>query len=1799
MTENDKIYFEALHKDRSDSADTFEKPSTREMWRSIVEKYSDQAHFIYEMIQNADDAGATTARFILESERLIFAHNGKRHFSISNPENEDRDSKEGHLGDINAITGIAFSNKKTQENKIGKFGVGFKAVFQYTATPHIYDPESRFRIDRYIVPTEIDDDFPGRKPDETLFVFPFDHKDRNPQETYADIESKLKALSYPILFLTNLLDISFEIGSLVGLYGKNILEEYEYNDDTVAEKICLMHNCGNDIISKYLWLFTRYDNGLKYSVGFFIDEENHLLPANEPAFCFFPTKETTGLNFLIHAPFLLTDSREGIRAGIAHNNHLINLLAKLAGASLLHLRNIGEGSSNRIINDNIFSIIPIDEDAFCELDDTSRVSFMPFYTEIKDIFDTERIIPTRTGYTTVKNAYWAAVPFLAELFSDEQLADICENQNAKWAFVSLGRDEVQRNNHDLFSYIDSITTTGLNEDYLVRGRYIGYSYTRTKDIEGITPDFIESQNIEWLHKFYKWLSETAHRTELAKVAPIFLDQNSKAAAAYDSDGEHLILFLPTEDISGYRTVREDLLKNKDSLDLIKKIGVTHPSIRDQIYNVIIPQYKKDGAIDTTSHFLLFFKYYCHQCPQDEVDEFIEEIKDCAFLSCYKAEDAKTYRGKASTMYFPTDELTNYFETKPSTWFVSYDEYKSVVGASNEKHLKSFLVELGVKQAVSIYSKELDREETYSRHDLPTPYSTTSIKYTEPYIDGCKELLSYIVENQSLEKSVVLWNQLLEIIDRSGYGGLDSLLRGTCRYFYYTGKRIGFVSSNATLLKNSKWLMDSNGNFAVPSEITLAMLSHEYDTDNENLPALLTFLSISEDAEEVDEPEDDTNLTDTQREKMQYADLASKYGISPEEAEEMFREKAEQKKRVSQSVPAPVDYETTDDIWDDEVVSTDEDECTDDTSSSNDDGLKTPAKRIPKATSKVAKDIIKRTSSTPSEYQAPSLSEPDDIDEDEFIPSPVDFSRKAEFEKEKAAKAIDRIAYQEELQQRALDAEKYSYGWFKALLDLETLNSNTNNLNSKEVSINFARVEREPGTHRTLVLKQPNRYIPQFMEDLADIPLQLRFGDQTKTLAIEVANIKSYTLRVKLKSHVDVSDLDFSKVTEARIDAKSPVFLLEELRKQFLALDYKDDYDMQENLCENIEFVFGPPGTGKTTHLAKNVLVPLMQRKDKLKVLVLTPTNKSADVLVRRIMDVMNGDSSYNDWLIRFGGTGDEVIEQSPAYRDKTFDIRTLDKNVTVTTIARFPYDFFMPQGTRIFLNGINWDYIVIDEASMIPLVNIIYPLYKKTPQKFIIAGDPFQIEPITSVDLWKNENIYTMVELDSFVEPHTIPHDYKVELLTTQYRSIPSVGSIFSKFAYGGILQHYRGEADRRPLNLDASFNINSLNIIKFPVSKYESIYRSKRLQHSSSYQVYSALFTFEYTSYFAKAIAKANPGQFFRIGIIAPYRAQADLIEKLIGSEDVSSEIDIQVGTIHGFQGDECDIIFAVFNTPPSITSGKDMFLNKRNIINVSISRAKDYLFIVMPDDHTENINNLRLVKRVEQLVKSNNSYSEMLTPGLEDMIFGSSTYLEDNSFSTGHQSVNVYGLPEKCYEIRSEDAAVDVQIHRPVKTVPTAEKIKHRKNSAPTTTVDTSAAPIEFFWLDERLKSCPFEKAQLSVQPVPVVKKNGITKKLNMLVCPTCKKKFIVRNSMAESIHLSDYFVSGYELTSKFKRTATTVQAPKTTNLVHSPKYGDGRITARAERDGKMWITVQFSSKTTTYDEAMAFKSKALIRR
>ena len=238
-----KEFLNALIKKRERLADAFDDPAAKGIKNIVIDKYTDQAHFVYELLQNADDTKATYAQFKLYHDKLVFAHNGERHFSVSSPDNEEEDGENGKLGDVNAILSIGNSSK-TSESTIGKFGVGFKAVFQYTSTPYIYDPEICFKIERFIVPVLLESDYPERKAEETLFVFPSNHEVNTPGKAFEAISDKLCSLVNPLLFLLHLKKIDFEFDDTNGSYQKEIMKEH-YFDGTKAECINLSKVIGD------------------------------------------------------------------------------------------------------------------------------------------------------------------------------------------------------------------------------------------------------------------------------------------------------------------------------------------------------------------------------------------------------------------------------------------------------------------------------------------------------------------------------------------------------------------------------------------------------------------------------------------------------------------------------------------------------------------------------------------------------------------------------------------------------------------------------------------------------------------------------------------------------------------------------------------------------------------------------------------------------------------------------------------------------------------------------------------------------------------------------------------------------------------------------------------------------------------------------------------------------------------------------------------------------------------------------------------------------------------------------------------------------------------------------------------------------------------------------------------------------------------------------------------------------------------------------------------------------------------
>ena len=80
-------------------------------------------------------------------------------------------------------------------------------------------------------------------------------------------------------------------------------------------------------------------------------------------------------------------------------------------------------------------------------------------------------------------------------------------------------------------------------------------------------------------------------------------------------------------------------------------------------------------------------------------------------------------------------------------------------------------------------------------------------------------------------------------------------------------------------------------------------------------------------------------------------------------------------------------------------------------------------------------------------------------------------------------------------------------------------------------------------------------------------------------------------------------------------------------------------------------------------------------------------------------------------------------------------------------------------------------------------------------------------------------------------------------------------------------------------------------------------------------------------------------------VGIVTPFRPQANLIKALLGQNAAR----VRVGTVHTFQGGECDaMIFSLVATESMEPGGRRFFDRDENLWNVAITRAKAMLLVI-----------------------------------------------------------------------------------------------------------------------------------------------------------------------------------------------------------------------------------------------------------
>ena len=755
--------------------------------------YTDPSHFIYELLQNAEDEAAKKINIRLFSDELDFSHNGK----------------DFEIKDIEGVTGVGISKKKDDLNAIGKFGVGFKSVFAITQTPYIFSGKFQIRIEDFVVPVPINSE---EKVKNTLIRLPFNHKFRSPKEIFDVTKKKIENLELKtLLFLKNVEEIRWETPSSNGHYLKDtkIIQE--------KPKVKRVTLISTNTTEEYLVVekpIRIEDKNLIVEAAFKLgkDEKGKEIIISEPnskLVVFFPTEKVAFLNFLIQGPFKTTPNRENIPLEDVQNKIILEEIGNLIAESLTIIKDIG------YFDTNFLSILPISSD----LAEREQI-YSVIYKKVKEKFISEELLPTSDGkYTKAGDTLLARGKELTEFLNTDDIRSLFSKEH--WLDTKITYDKTL----ELRDYL--INGLGVIEvDFEIFARKI-------------TAEFLQTKSDEWVIDFYRRLlnqqslwNDRGYSKGILRNKPIIRTENNEHISPFDNNGK-IQVYLPAETKSKYKTVKRVLIEDEESLKFLKELGLTKPDLFAEIEAFIIPKYRNENPVKDDEYFEDFEKLLkgYESIQSSKKSEFVRGLSDIPFIYAMKNGSSEEKRLlKAIQIYFSDDDdLMKYFNGYP-VYFVSVEVYEKF----GEERVKKFLKDLGVEDKPRRIEIEanLKWDEKYKlRNGVGRTYDIYEKDYE---YDG----LENFINNITPEKSYLLWKLLLKSIEDFNSGQAEKFFKGEYKWFYYTEHSINFDAKFLRTLKQKAWLADKNNNFKDLSKITFSELSDSYIRESPNIDILI-------------------------------------------------------------------------------------------------------------------------------------------------------------------------------------------------------------------------------------------------------------------------------------------------------------------------------------------------------------------------------------------------------------------------------------------------------------------------------------------------------------------------------------------------------------------------------------------------------------------------------------------------------------------------------------------------------------------------------------------------------------------------------------------------------------------------------------------------------------------------------------------------------------------------------------------------------------------------------------------------
>lgn len=450
------------------------------------------------------------------------------------------------------------------------------------------------------------------------------------------------------------------------------------------------------------------------------------------------------------------------------------------------------------------------------------------------------------------------------------------------------------------------------------------------------------------------------------------------------------------------------------------------------------------------------------------------------------------------------------------------------------------------------------------------------------------------------------------------------------------------------------------------------------------------------------------------------------------------------------------------------------------------------------------------------------------------------------------------------------------------------------------------------------------------------------------------------------------------------------------------LNYEQRNAARKAMRDQFSVIWGPPGTGKTKVLAEVVVSLLAQGR---RVFVAAHANAAVDVLMKRVLESPQAhvrELYQSGRLLRFGSPcendlasyrgrfplalPEEVARRAnPALVESLNRLRS-ERQVLVRKVhnlevragkaeqlerasallrldalrAEIKYaeaefrrlsDEILEGAilvsttlTKLSCNDLIarqfCDVLIVDEVSMAPLPQVFWAT-SLPRQKLIFGGDFMQLPPIGTscapdAAMWFGANLFDVLKVG---DRRSAEADERVVALKEQYRMVPPISSLVSSLFYGGMLRN--GPGTDRPC---AGEPVELMDTSGF---HFECIRPpgGSRINLGSAAVV--ALLVKRLSAGLSSVVSAEE-----KIGVVTPYRAQANLLRKVL-SKDMGFE-GVLVDTVHRFQGGEVNaLLFDLVEggsqrVAPMLNDDPSKDGTSARLFNVALSRAKNRVMII-----------------------------------------------------------------------------------------------------------------------------------------------------------------------------------------------------------------------------------------------------------